>query len=281
MDAQMLERVIAHIEKNLRQDKPDLLDNAALARVAGLSVFHFLRAFKSQVGISAADYIRKRRISEIVKRMGENRPMSDIAFEYGFNSKENFTRSFKKEHGILPSAYKKVGCSLRLYEPFEISPNHPSVQVSMGYLQSFDLTVYSFGALFPPKCWNLYNSEQRSLHLSGGQIAEDYGIMKYCQQEKALHYWIGIRSEEAVGETENTELLTIPEGLYAMFETPSATQHEFSSVIRKTWDWIDGIWLPQSGYAKRNSYELERYTESSKTYTETIFIPIERKHTNG
>ena len=98
MELQVLQRVIAHIEEHLREDKPYLLDNAALAKVAGLSVFHFLREFRAAAGLSAADYIRKRRISEIVKRMGEERPMSDIAFEYGFNSKEHFTRAFEKEH---------------------------------------------------------------------------------------------------------------------------------------------------------------------------------------
>ncbi len=274
METQVLERVIAHIEENLREDKPDLLDNAALAKVAGLSVFHFLREFRNAAGLSAADYIRKRRISEIVKRMGENRPMSDIAFEYGFNSKENFTRAFKKEHGVLPSAYKKAGCSLRLYEPFEVSPSHPHVLVSMGYLQALKLTVYPFGSLFPPKCWNLYNTEQRSLCLSGGKVAEDYGVMHYSQEAQALMYWIGIRTEEAIGDKDGTETLTVPKGLYAVFETPPATQHEFSGTIRKTWDWINNVWLPQSGYVRKDGYELERYTESSKTYTETIYIPI-------
>ena len=281
MEIQVLERIIAHIEANLREDKPNLLDSESLARVAGLSVFHFLREFHSAVGVTAADYIRKRRISEIVKRMGEDRPMSDIAFEYGFNSKENFTRAFKKEHGILPSAYKKADCSLRLYEPFRVSSVDLSVRVSMGYLHTMELTVYRFGSLPPPKCWNLYNSESRSLLLSGGKITPDYGVMKYSHQEKALHYWIGIRTEEAITRENDVERLTIPEGLYAIFETPPATQHAFSGVIRKTWDWIGNVWLPQSGYARRDSFELERYAESSKAFTETIFVPIERKHTNG
>ena len=105
--------------------------------------------------------------------------------------------------------------------------------------------------------------------------------MKYSHQEKALHYWIGIRTEEATTRESDVERLTIPEGLYAIFETPPATQHAFSGVIRKTWDWIGNVWLPQSGYARRDSFELERYTESSKAFTETIFVPIERKHTNG
>ena len=41
--------------------------------------------------------------------------MFETAIEYGFNSKENFTRVFKAEHGFLPSEYKFAGNSLKLF----------------------------------------------------------------------------------------------------------------------------------------------------------------------
>ncbi len=277
MELQVLQRVIAHIEEHLWEDKPCLLDNAALAKVAGLSVFHFLREFRAAAGLSAADYIRKRRISEIVKRMGEERPMSDIAFEYGFNSKEHFTRAFKKEHGVLPSAYKKAGCSLRLYEPLRLSPACVPPKVSLGYLEEISLTVYPFGDLHPPKCWNLYNTQHRSAKLSGGRVAEDHGVMYFHKDTGRLDYFIGIPTKEAAGDREGTVELRFPGGLYAIFETPPATQHEFSAVIRDTWDYIREEWFPKSGYLRKDGYELETYTEASRTYTETIYIPIERK----
>ncbi len=108
MEQTHIKRVIDYIEAHLK----DELDNAMLASIAGYSEFHFLRLFREAVRLTPADYIRKRRISEIVRRIGtEDRPMSDIAFEYGFNSKENFTRAFKKEHKILPTEFKAANCS--------------------------------------------------------------------------------------------------------------------------------------------------------------------------
>lgn len=281
MEKQVLQRVIRHIEEHLQEDKPNLLDNAALAKVAGLSVFHFLREFRAAAGLSAAEYIRKRRISEIVKRMGEERPMSDIAFEYGFNSKEHFTRAFKKEHGVLPSAYKKAGCSLRLYEPFRVEPSPVVPAVSLGYLEETVLTVYPFGDLCPPKCWNLYNTERRSSRLTGGRVAKDHGVMYFHRDTGKLEYFIGVGKEDAAGDLSGTVELAVPAGLYAIFETPPATQHDFSAVIRATWDYIREDWFPQSGYLRKDSYELETYTEASRTYTETIYIPIERKKEHG
>ena len=91
-----IKRVLDYIEEHLQDDRQGVLDNATLAQIAGYSEYHFLRLFRQTVHLTPADYIRKRRISEIVRRIGENnRPMSDIAFAYGFNSKENFTRAFK------------------------------------------------------------------------------------------------------------------------------------------------------------------------------------------
>ena len=77
-----IRKVLNYIEEHLKDDRQGVLDNATLAQVAGYSEFHFLRIFRETVRLTPADYIRKRRISEIVKRIGDGcRPISDIAFE--------------------------------------------------------------------------------------------------------------------------------------------------------------------------------------------------------
>ena len=107
-------RVLAYIEANLTAELP----LAALARVAGYSEYHFLRVFKEVCRLTPADYIRKRRLSEIAREAADSgRPISSIAFAYGFNSKENFTRAFKTEHCVSPTAYRTAGNSLKLYPP--------------------------------------------------------------------------------------------------------------------------------------------------------------------
>lgn len=273
-----MQRVLDYIEEHLKDDRQGVLDNATLAQVAGYSEYHFLRLFRQTVHLTPADYIRKRRISEIVRRMGEgNRPMSDIAFEYGFNSKENFTRAFKKEHHILPTEFRAANCSLRLFEPFEFVSLNVRPTVSMGYLADFVLVAYPCDESFPPHCWNRYNTEKRSLRLSGGAVVEDFGAMVWNLEKKRLDYYIGIRAEEANGDTKGTVRLEISGGLYAMFDTPPATQHEFVAVIRDTWEWIDRVWMPSSSYRRGVGFELERYVESSRAYSERIYVPLTKK----
>lgn len=282
MDRSHIQSVLNYIEEHLKDDRQGVLDNGTLAQIAGYSEYHFLRLFRETVHLTPADYIRKRRISEIVRRIGEgNRPMSDIAFEYGFNSRENFTRAFKNEHHILPSEFRTANCSLRLFEPFVFDPAEPRPEVSMRYLERFSLTAYPSDEPSPPLFWNKYNAERRSVRLSGGAVTEDFGTMIWNADKGRLDYYIGIRAENASGDTTGTVSLDISEGLYAVFDTPPAAQHNFISTIRRTWDWIYQKWLPDSGYIRADGFELESYVESSKKYSERIYIPIKKEKQNG
>ncbi len=268
-----IQKVLTYIEAHLKDDS--LLNNSALAKIAGYSEYHFLRIFRDNVRLTPADYIRKRRITEIVKHIGEtDMAISDIAFEYGFNSRENFTRAFKNEHKILPTEFKTANCSLRLFEPFRFDMDFPHPNVSICYLEGFSLTAYPFEDSFAPNCWNKYNTEKRSLLLSGNNVTEDYGAMMWNFQKHKLDYYIGIKTQFAEGNTEGTVELNIDGGLYAVFETASSTQHTFVDIVRKTWDWINNVWLSENGYDRRHGFEFECYTESSRTFTETIYIPI-------
>lgn len=274
MEKTHIKHVLDYIEMHIK----DELNNSKLAQIAGYSEYHFLRIFHKNVHLTPADYIRKRRISEIVRRIGiENRPISDIAFEYGFNSKENLTRAFKKEHNILPTEFKTSNCSLKLFEPFEFDLIMPHPEAAIAYLESFTLAAYPSDEDFPPKFWNKYNTKNLSSRLSGGKIVEDFGAMKWNPQKNGLDYYIGINANYAKGDTTGTVLLNIAEGLYAIFDTPPATQHNFVNIIRHTWDWIYKEWLPNSGYHRASGFELESYVESSRKYSERIYVPLIKK----
>ncbi len=158
-----IERVIEYIEENLQGE----ISLAQCARVSGYSSYHFIRVFKDTVGLTPADYIRKRRISEISREiMQGNRNISDIAFRYGFNSKENFIRAFKTEHHILPTEYKKAQNSLKLYQKFCFVERPFSIVPRILEIQPFFLTVYTCDEESVPNFWNKYNARGLSLKLS-------------------------------------------------------------------------------------------------------------------
>ena len=266
-------KVIDYIEDNLKED----ISNEILAKVAGYSEYHFLRIFRDVVLLTPADYIRKRRISEIVRRMEtDSRPISEIAFEYGFNSKENFVRAFKTEHHILPTEFKLAQNSLKLYARFECVPTEFQVTAAVKRLPEMQLVVYPCDESFPPNFWNKYNVKQWSKKLSGGAVVEDFGVSFRNEQEGTIDYYIGIRKEEARGDTAGTVTLKIEAGTYAVFHTPPATHFDFVSTIHKTWDYIYH-WLPEHGYERTGGYEVESYMEESRSFSEIIYIPIREK----
>jgi len=274
MDKEPIIRIIAYVEAHLR----DTLSIDEFAKAFGYSKFHFIRFFYKHTKFTPAEYIRKRRITEIVCRASDNKqPISDIAFQYGFNSKENFTRAFQKEHRILPTEWRNSGCSLHLFYPYSLNSDPEIPQVSLQYLDSFSLVAYPFEDLHPPLCWNRYNVEKRSLRLSGGETAEDFGAMIWDSKKGALKYYIGVRERDAKGNREGTVSLAIKGGLYAVFLTSPASKNTFVNRIRSTWEWIDRVWLLDHSYRRAQGYELESYVETSHHYRERIYIPIEKE----
>lgn len=269
-----ISRALDYIEENLPQE----LDNAVLARIAGYSEYHFLRIFKDTVKLTPADYIRKRRLTEIVRSMADGeRPVSEIAFAYGFNSKENFSRAFKAEHGILPSEFKAAGNSLKLYNrvSFHLPPFR--LEAVLEQRSPFCLVAYKSDESFHPRFWNKYNAKNWSQRLSGGAIVEDIGACIWNFRENRLDYYIGIRKQDAKGDLSGTTTLTIAGGLYALFETPSSTSFDFVNTIHKTWDYIGTVWLPENGFERTGGFEFESYIEKSRKFSEKIYIPIQRK----
>ncbi|MGF7143897.1 AraC family transcriptional regulator [Anaerotaenia torta] len=269
-----IEIALAYIEFNLKID----LGVADLARAAGYSEYHFLRVFKEVTCLTPADYIRKRRLSEIAREiMQHDRPISEIAFEYGFNSKENFTRAFKAEHHVLPTEYKAAGNSLKLYDRLRLQAASFEVIPEIVTLSDFELTVFKSDEDYAPNFWNKYNCKKLSQRLSGGKVCEDYGVSLWNAKENRLDYWNGIPTKEAQGNAAGTVQIHIPGGLYAVFATPLATHFDFVNTIHRTWGYISDTWLPKSNYRRTGSYEFESYVEASRTFSEKIYIPIEEK----
>ncbi|MBH1942143.1 AraC family transcriptional regulator [Mobilitalea sibirica] len=268
-----IQKSIDFIEENLKYE----IDLNAVAKASGYSSYHFLRVFKEVTHITPGDYIRKRRLTEIVKLMDRCKSISDIAFAYGFNSKENFTRAFKSEHHILPTEYKEYLNSLKLYERQNFILEAFHVEPSIIHLPSFSLTVFKSDESYPPNFWNKYNCKKLSKRLSGGNSCEDFGVSIWNNELNTLDYFIGIRTSDVAGNTEGTTQIQIPGGKYAHFKTPQTTHYNFVNVIHRTWEYINNTWLPESAYKRTGNYEFETYIEDSRNFSEDIYIPIVKR----
>jgi transcriptional regulator GlxA family with amidase domain len=98
-----LRRVREFIEAHLEQN----ISIQALATIAGLSMYHFARAFKQSEGMTPHDYLvqcRVRRAQDLLA--GTDLPLSEIALASGFADQSHCARRFREHVGVTPSSYR-------------------------------------------------------------------------------------------------------------------------------------------------------------------------------
>jgi transcriptional regulator of acetoin/glycerol metabolism len=99
-----LKRVQQYVEDHLA----DRVSIERLAAVAGLSVFHFARAFKQSRGMTPHSYLLHRRIARAQELLGETElPLSKIAFESGFADQSHLARHFRERVGVSPAIFRR------------------------------------------------------------------------------------------------------------------------------------------------------------------------------
>jgi AraC-like DNA-binding protein len=78
-----------------------------LARVAGLSPYHFLRLFEQATGTTPHQFLLRARLRGAALRLvQEPAKILDIALDGGFGDVSNFNRAFRAEFGKSPRAYR-------------------------------------------------------------------------------------------------------------------------------------------------------------------------------
>lgn len=76
-----------------------------IAAIAGLSRFHFCRAFRKVVGVSPHVYQRQRRIDQAKRLLMKGVPLCQVALDVGFADQSHFGLHFKHLVGITPGQY--------------------------------------------------------------------------------------------------------------------------------------------------------------------------------
>lgn len=95
--------VLEFIDNNINED----IKLNDLANVVCMSPNYFCSMFKKFNGISAFDYITRKRIQKAIEYIKTtNKSITEIASICGFNTSTNFNKAFKKVTGRTPSYYR-------------------------------------------------------------------------------------------------------------------------------------------------------------------------------
>ncbi|WP_315758982.1 MULTISPECIES: AraC family transcriptional regulator [unclassified Bradyrhizobium] len=94
--------------ERLRSDSDADVSLAALAADAGLSRFHFCRAFKESTGLSPHAWLRQHRLEQAMTMLRDtDEPVVGISATLGYASQTAFAAAFKKLTGETPSDWRR------------------------------------------------------------------------------------------------------------------------------------------------------------------------------
>lgn len=142
---QGLERTREYMDNHYNQE----LAIDQLAGMAELSPKYYMDMFKKAYGLSAMEYLAQVRLNKAKQLMlGSGRILKEVAHMVGYKDEFYFSRKFKKEYGLSPSAYiKKRKNKIAVYGSTSL----------LGYLMPLNIIPYA-APLHPKWSRNYYHA---------------------------------------------------------------------------------------------------------------------------
>jgi AraC family transcriptional regulator len=101
-------KVLFRAVERLRSDSDADVSLAALASDAGLSRFHFCRAFKESTGLSPHAWLRQHRLEQAMQMLRDtDASVVSVAAALGYASQTAFAAAFRKLTGETPSDWRR------------------------------------------------------------------------------------------------------------------------------------------------------------------------------
>ncbi|QOR68168.1 AraC family transcriptional regulator [Cytobacillus suaedae] len=280
-----IQKAINFIEDNLVEE----LTIEQISKEANASAFHFQRTFTLLTGISIGEYVRRRRLTLAAQELiTTSCKVIDVAYKYGYDTPEAFTKAFRRQHGIVPSEARKFVGKLTFYERLVIQVTLKGAEpMKCNIIERNSFRVIGKKREFCllngenlteiPRMWDEVNSDGTSRFLAKSNNGQIKGILGVCVNKRdgnsnqAMDYWV---ATEYVGNIpQGYDSLEIPTSKWVIFEVHGA----MPDAMQNTWKQIFSEWFPTSGYLHAGTPEFEMYTDDDPTsldcYSE-IWIPI-------
>jgi len=275
----------AFIEKNIYE--PITIHD--IAREAQYSTYHFCRIFRSLVGDSPKEYLRKRRLTIAAERLvKEETSILDIALDCQFGSHASFTRSFKQLFKVTPKQYREKADPFRLIYKDQFSPHmlhHLQNRIVMEpeIITRSEMKVVGTVHKYQEDDLNiemLWSDFQHKVNQIRNRIGNDaFGIYEeYFETEDSIgfSYICSVEVSDFDDVPEGMISRIIPEQMYAVF------RHNGSlSFLPETLKYIWGSWLPKSNYEYDEKPDFELYSPGIQPedpdHVLFLYIPVSRK----
>ena len=283
-----IQNAINYIEEHLTEE----INYDKVAEEAACSSFYFQRIFGILCEISLGEYIRNRRLTLAGNELNASDiKVIDVAFKYGYESPESFTRAFSKFHGITPSEAKKNGTKLKSFSRLsvKITLNGGSMMdYKIVEKEAFDIIekveAHSIendvNTKSIPDFWTKSHNDGTVKTLLENTTDRTF-ILGVCYGNigdgaKTFDYSIGAVYNKNAVVPKGFRRNTIPASTWAVFECKGA----MPKAMQDMWNKITSEFFPISGYQPTYEMDIEAYTEGdmgSSDYRSEIWIPVVKK----
>jgi Uncharacterized protein conserved in bacteria len=272
------------IEANLEEE----LDIARVARCACVSPFYFQRAFAILCGYTVGEYVRRRRLSLAGgELLASEVKIIELAFKYGYDSPDSFTRAFTRFHGVTPTAVRRDGAAVKSFAPLRIKlileggtiMEYKIVQKEaftvMGVTRRF-INETAYAEI--PKFWDEHNKSANSKLVCGM-----YGVcIDDAVDTSGFDYMIADNYLPWNEIPDGMTCRVIPRHTWAVFPCHGPMPTALQSVNTR----IFSEWLPACrDYELSDSYNIELYSPvkdypnglDDENYYSEIWVPVKKK----
>ncbi len=134
-----IEKALAFIDEHI-EDKLVLND---IAKDLGYSPFYVSRMFSQIMGISIVSYVRMRKLQFAFSSLQKSKTILEVAYQYGFESHEGFTRSFKHFFGFSPKVVKDQKVVYAIPNYYVMKERSVKMMNSKNIIEEMHMMVFS------------------------------------------------------------------------------------------------------------------------------------------
>ncbi|WP_051568376.1 AraC family transcriptional regulator [Crocinitomix catalasitica] len=275
--------VLDFIEKNLDAD----LSLEYLSKKAHYSPYHFHRVFSTVVNERLNEFINRKRIERIASiiLVEPKIPLIDLAYKYGLNSDNSFSRAFKTYYGVSPTRFKSEGKKLFSkigIEPFSSEKYICSIentkqwikmnaQITIKKLPALKLAGISHIGKFD-KAGNMFQRvmewghQKKVLNTTNFKAITIYHDNPNVTQASKLRFSTCVTINKNINADGEIRQIDLKKGVYVVghFEIKGEE-------ISKAWKSMC-VWVIENGYEFRDGDYFEIYHNDHNTHPEQKFI---------
>ncbi len=283
-----LNQVIDYIEDHLTDD----LSLEKISQIAGVTDYHLRTVFFHLSGLTLSEYIKNRKLSEANKDLLQGERVTDVAFKYGYQSIDGFTRAFKNWSGFLPSDVAKTGISKSFPKLSFIITVKGGVAMEFRIVEKPAFNFVGVSKRVPMQFEGVNQeivklaqsiTEEQRQEMRAVQDIEPYEIVnvsydadaKFLREEGDLTHLIGVlTTKDQVSDL--LDKVPVEAGTWAVFPN----EGPFPATLQNTMARVYSEWLPSADYEVINAptFSFTKMNEQKKDYAYSeVWIPVRKK----